>query len=70
MGKCQDNNITPKNYKIVITNNKDVTESIEIDNLTEEFIKNTSNEKIIKDILSDNSSKLLKTNGIKYKYLN
>ena len=70
MGKCQDNNITPKNYKLVITNNKDVTESIEIDNLTEEFIKNTSNEKIIKDILSDNSSKLLKTNGIKYKYLN
>ena len=70
MEKCQDNNITPKNYKIVITNNKDVTESIEIDNLTEEFIKNTSNEKIIKDILSDNSSKLLKTNNIKYKYLN
>ena len=70
MEKCQDNNITPKNYKIVITNNKDVTESIEIDNLTEEFIKNTSNERIIKDILSDNSSKLLKTNNIKYKYLN
>lgn len=68
--KCQDNNINPKNYKIIITNNKDVTESIEIDNITEDFIQNKSNERIIKDIINDNSSKLLKDNEIKYKYLN
>lgn len=70
MKKCNDNGITPKNYRIIITNNEDVTESIEINNLDEDFITNKNNEKIIKDIINDNSTKLLKENNIKYKYLN
>ena len=68
--KFKDNNITPKSYKLIITNSKDVTEAIEISNITEDFITNKDNEKIIKDILADNNSKLVKDNNIKYKYLN
>ena len=68
--RCQDNEITPKNYKIIITNKNDVTESIEIRNLDEEFITNPDKEKLIDDILNDNTSKLLKDSKIKYKYLN
>lgn len=64
------NNITPKNYKVIITNKKDITESIEIANLTENFIINPYQEQIINDIIKNNNSKLLKENKIKYKYLN
>lgn len=64
------NNITPKNYKVIITNKKDITESIEITNLTENFIINPYQEQIINDIIKNNNSKLLKENKIKYKYLN
>ena len=65
-----NNNITPKNYTIIITNKEDITKSIEISNITEEFINNSSNEKIISDIINDDNSLLLKENKIKYKYLN
>lgn len=65
----KENNITPKNYIIIITNKDDVTNSIEI-TLNEEFINNSSQEKIISDIINDNNSKLLKENKITYKYLN
>ena len=65
----KENNITPKNYIITITNKEDVTESIEI-TLTDEFINNDSKDKIISDIINDNNSKLLKENKITYKYLN
>lgn len=68
--KCQDNSITPKSYTIIITNSKDIAESIEISNLTDKFINNKNSEKIINDILNDNNSKLVKDNKIKYKYLN
>ena len=65
----KNNNITPKNYIIIITNKSDITESIEI-TLTEEFINNSSKEKIIDDIINDKNSLLLKENKIKYKNLN
>ena len=67
---CYKNKITPKSYNITITNKKDITESILISNLDEEFLNNKDKEKIINDILEDNNSKLIKTAKIKYKYLN
>ena len=66
----KENNITPKSYTIIITNKNDITESIEINNITEDFITNNNKEKIISDIIDDNNSKLLKENKITYKYLN
>ena len=66
----KENNITPKNYSITITNKEDITESIEINNITEDFINNTNKEKIISDIINDKNSKILKENKITYKYLN
>lgn len=66
----KENNITPRSYTITITNKKDLTESIEIKNLTEDFINNSSKEEIINDIINDNSTKRLKESKIKYKYLN
>lgn len=68
--KCSSNKITPKSYKLVVTNSSDITESIEISNITEDFITNENNEKIITDILSDNTSKILRDSKIQYKYLN
>lgn len=68
--KCEDQNITPKSYKFIVSNSKDITESIEISNVTKDFIDNSDNEKIISNILEDNNSKLVKENKIKYKYLN
>lgn len=59
------NNITPKSYTITITNKNDLTESIEIKNIT-----NKVNKDIISDIINNEKSDLLKTNKITYKYLN
>ncbi len=62
--------INPKSYKIIITNKNDITESIEISNLTESFLNNPYKEIIIDDIIKDNNSKILIENKILYKYLN
>jgi len=58
-------NITPKSYTITITNKEDITESIEIKNITKELSK-----EIINDIINDKKSDLLEENKITYKYLN
>ena len=58
-------NITPKSYTIIITNQEDITESIEIKNINSDTIT----KEIIQDILDDNYSKRLKDNKIKYNYL-
>ena len=58
-------NITPKSYTIIITNEEDITESIEIKNIT-----NKVNKEIISDIINNKKSDLLKENKITYKYLN
>ena len=58
-------NITPKSYTITITNKDDITDSIEIKNIT-----NTLSKEIINDIINDHKSDLLKENKITYKYLN
>lgn len=57
--------ITPKSYTIIITNKDDITESIEIKNITKKI-----NKEIISDIIKDEKSDLLKENKITYKYLN
>lgn len=62
--------ITPRNYTITITNRADITESIEISNLTEEFLNLSSKEKIINYILNDENNTELKQKKIRYKYLN
>lgn len=64
------NNINPKYYTITITNKKDITQSIEITNITNDFITNIYQEQIIKDILNDKNTQLLQTSKITYKYLN
>lgn len=58
-------NINPKSYTITITNKEDITESIEIKNIT-----NKINKEIISDIINNKKSDLLKENKITYKYLN
>ena len=63
------NNIHPKYYKIIVTNNKDITNSIELSNITENFVSN-DNEKIINDIINKNVSNELKNSKIKYRFLN
>ena len=57
--------ITPKSYTITVTNKDDITESIEIKNITKKVSK-----EIINDIIKDEKSDLLKENKITYKYLN
>lgn len=57
--------ITPKSYTITITNKNDITESIEIKNITNKITK-----EIVNDIIKDEKSNLLKENKITYKYLN
>ena len=64
------NEITPKNYTIEITSKKDITKSIEISNITEEFKTNENKEEIIEHIITDNNSELLKENKIEYKNQN
>lgn len=68
--KNKKNNITPKNINIIINNKQDITQSIKIENLTENFINNNEKEQIINDIINDNNSLLLKQNKITYQYLN
>ena len=64
--KFNEKNITPKNFQIRITNKEDITESITIKNIKNNFVLIQNNEQIIKDILNNNNSKLLKQNEITY----
>ena len=66
----ENNNITPRTYKFTFTEKKDITNSLEISNITYKFINNESYNEIINDIINDNNSKLVKNAGIEYKYLN
>lgn len=65
-----NNSITPNYYIFIFTDENDITKSIEISNINEDFVNNQSKEQIIIDILNDNNSELLKTNKITYKILN
>ena len=66
----QKEEIYPKYYVFIINNTNEITKSIEINNIQEDFINNPNREDIIKDILNNNNSKLLNDNNITFKYLN
>ncbi len=68
--EMKNSNITPKYYEITITNKDDITTSIKISNINEEFIENTKKEQIIQDIINNKETDLLKENKITYKYEN
>ena len=63
-------NITPKDYTIIITNKKNIAESIKIFNITPEVIKSKYLNTIIDDIINNNKSNILNKNNITYKKLN
>lgn len=62
--------ITPKKFNLTITNQKEITNSIEISNITSEFINNLEKKEIINDIINDRNTSLLKKSKITYKYKN
>jgi len=66
----ENNNINPGTYKFIFTEKDDITNSLEISNITYKFINNNSYNEIINDIINDNNSKLVKNADIEYKYLN
>ena len=70
ISKMQKKEIYPKYYVFIINNTYEITKSIEINNIQEDFINNPNKEDIIKDILNNNNSKLLNDNNITFKYLN
>lgn len=65
-----DKGITPKYYEIIITNEEDITTSIKITNITENFLEINNKEQIIEDILNNKDTKLLKENKITFEYEN
>jgi len=66
----QEKEITPKYYEIIITNKDDITTSINISNLTEEFIELDNKEEIIKDILNNKNTEKVQENKITFRYEN
>ena len=62
----EENNITPKNYTITITDSSDITQSVKITNLT----KNDNLNLIISDIINNEKTSILDENNITYEYLN
>jgi len=66
----ENNKITPRTYKYIFTDKNDITNSLEISNITYKFINNELYNEIINDIINDNNSKLVKNADIKFKYLN
>ncbi len=68
--KLNSKNITPKSYNITITNKSDITESVKINNITEELVKSSSFKSGINDIINNKESDILNKYNITYKYLN
>ena len=61
-------NITPKSYKFTLINNKDITTSLIISNITNEFVNNPYSSQIIYSILTKQQSDILKASNITYEY--
>lgn len=66
----ESQNIKPRTYSLIITNQNYITKSLEINNLTYELIKNNTYIEIIDDIINNKSSNIIKKHNITYKYLN
>lgn len=65
-----EKNIVPKNYTITINNLDEITETIEIYNITNNFVNNKDKEDILNDIINNKNSDLLENNKITFKHLN
>lgn len=65
-----DNNINPKSYTITINNLDEITESIEINNIKNDFVNNINKIEILDDIIENTNSDLVKNNKITFKHLN
>jgi hypothetical protein len=63
-------NINPKSYTITINNLNEITESIEIYNIDNDFINNEYKEQILSDIINNKKSDLLDEYKITFKHLN
>lgn len=61
------NNITPKYYEFTFINKNDITTSLKLSNIKEDFITNTNNINLINEILKDNKE-IKKYTDIKYEY--
>ena len=59
-----EKNIVPKNYTITINNIDEITETIEIYNITNSFVNNKDKEDILNDIINNKNSDLLENNKI------
>ena len=70
MTTLNNENITPKNYTITITDENDITKSVIINNLTYDNIKNNNLTIIINDIINNKQTSILTENKITYEYLN
>lgn len=68
--KTESQDITPNYYSFIFTNNTDITDSIKISHIKNDFPKNTNNKLIINDIINKNKSDILMQSNIKYEYLN
>lgn len=70
LNKFIEKKINPKSYTITINNLNDITETIEIYNITNDFVNNSNKEKIINDIIKNKKSDLLDEYNINFKHLN
>lgn len=61
-------NITPKSYKFTLINNKDITTSLMVSNITSNFVSNQYSSQIIYSILTKQQSDILKNSNITYEY--
>lgn len=66
MVSLEKKSFTPKNYTITITNINDITQSVKITNLQ----NNYNLPAIINDIINNNKSNIIKENKITFEYLN
>lgn len=70
LNKFIEKKINPKSYTITINNLNDITETIEIYNITNDFVNNNNKEKILNDIIKNKKSDLLDEYNINFKHLN
>ena len=62
--------VIPKSYTFILTDSKDITKTLKIENLTSKIIEDkTTLNKIIDAIINDENKEVLTKNNISYKYL-
>ena len=62
--------VIPKSYTFILTDSKDITKTLKIENLTSKIIEDkTTLNKIIDAIINDENKEVLTNNNISYKYL-